>query len=232
MEYAFAKAYCERHDLELHCAPWAGDQIFQLEHSPALANLPRIAEKDLLLHPEAPPALALEIRSYFQQQDALLYTRRDLKRFFKFKPEVENLLHYNLAPGQRVCAHRRVGDYPGYGYVVPSVISYEHTAAKFHLCESLDQITWVTEEAPWIITELSNRGLPYLPDFFRLMRAEILLRGNSTFSWMAGALGSGRIFAPIIAGLEGGQERDVEFVEGNWPRFANLDFITDLHLAP
>lgn len=237
--YAFAKAYAERHGMELCCGPWVGEKLFQLDHSPAQPELPEINEP-LILDPERDPNRSVSIRGYFQQQAALIYTRTDVRRWFTFRAEVENFLYYRQRPRldslrwQRVCAHHRVGDYLGYGYVVPSRISYEHTCAKFHLCSSMADIHWVTQEKPWTIDGLDPE-LAFLPDFYRMMTCDTLLRGNSTFSWWASVLTYSkchRVFSPIINGLEGGREHDVEFIEGNWPRFANLPFVTDLHLQP
>lgn len=236
--YCFARAYVERHQLELRTDPWAGEKIFELEHPRCIDGLQRVSEVELLMHPDRQPAYGFEIRSYFQQQAALIYTRTQVREWLKIRPEIENILFYKMpgdpATWQRVAAHLRRGDYAGYGYALPSRISYEHTAAKFHLCAALDQIDWVSEETQRVIPELGD-DLRFLPDFYRLQTADTLLRANSTFSWWASVLSLSprhRVFSPIIHGQPGGVEADCEFVEGNWPRFADFDFTTDLHLAP
>lgn len=232
-QYAFAKAYAEQAGLELCCGPWVGDQIFNLDHSPLRDGMQRVEEKQIVTHATFRGAKMylgnVEIRSYFQQQAALIYTRQQVRKWFKFKPEVLHKLELWLVWPDDICAHRRVGDYPGYGYVVPSIASYEFAIHEFHLCFSPDKIVWVTEEKPGQCDHFQG-SLSFLPDFYRLMQANTLLRANSTFSWWAATLGHGRVFSPVIEGLEGGKEQDVRFVEGNHPRFANLDFVTDLHL--
>jgi hypothetical protein len=38
------------------------------------------------------------------------------------------------------------------------------------------------------------------------------------------------VYSPLIGSLSGGREQDCPFVKGNHPKFANLHFLTDLHL--
>ena len=47
---------------------------------------------------------------------------------------------------------------------------------------------------------------------------------------LLGRMGTGQVYSPLIEGLEGGREHDVQFVPGNWTRFSNLHFTTDLYL--
>lgn len=232
-QYAFARAYALSAGYDFVCSPWIGERIFQLDDQrPDSRHMERINETmalELLDRDWVLPG-NIELRGYFQQQKALIYTRTMLREWFTLQPAVENFLHYRREPSWKVCAHRRVGDYPGYGYVIPSVASYKVAAHTFNLCETAAGITWVTEENPWRLPEMDG-DLRFLPDFYRLMRAPVILRGNSTFSWWAATLGAGQIFAPVIESLASG-EQHCHFVEGNWPKFANLDFITDLYLAP
>ena len=125
-----------------------------------------------------------------------------------------------------VLAHRRVGDLIRCGYPQVSERSYLDAAKAI----GVEQPVFVTEENPLPLGRL-DASLSWAPDFFRLTRAEVLFRGNSTFSWMAANLCDGRVLSPIIEGLYGGIEHDCKFVEGNWPRFCNLDFVTDLHIS-
>ena len=67
--------------------------------------------------------------------------------------------------------------------------------------------------------------LDYLPDLALMMRAQVLMRANSTFSWWAAALGTARVFSPDTSkvnardGLRGNDRfpQFVPFVEGNHP---------------
>ncbi len=226
-QMAFAKAYALRRGMQICCGPWVGDQIFDFDHLPQKHNLPRFSETDVTAGNVCDGDH--DIRGYFQSQSALIYTRQQVQRWFRLKHDVEFKLQLWLCDNRpNVLAHRRVGDYPGYGYVVPSIGSYEFAAYHYAACHSLSDITWITEEAPATHPDFTG-ALAFLPDFYRMMRAKTLLRGNSTFSWWAATLGNARVFSPVVEGIPGGHH-DVAFVEGNHPRFANLDFVTDLHL--
>ncbi len=164
------------------------------------------------------------MHGYGQDQDSLIYTRRQVKEWFKLKPEIKDRLEaIKFLESDPIIAHRRVGDYEKLGYVVVSEKSYRDAYHQFEFEPT--PLVFVTEENPTLVS-----GLPdFLPDFWRMMQAKVLFRGNSSFSWWAATLSDARVFSPVIDGLPGG-EQDCEFVEGNWPKFANLSFLTDLHL--
>lgn len=220
-QYAFARGYAERYGLPLWTDDWIGRRIFDLSEPLLTAPLPQRSELSLKDGEQD-----IEFYCYAQHQRCLeYYTKSDLKRWFRFRPEIEEVLRSEMPEGERCLAHRRIGDYVGYGYPVVSRNSYLEACEEFGL------------PSPLFVTEETQRYTPRLPaflafllDFYRLLNAPILLRANSTFSWWAGALGSGEVYSPIIEGLDGGREHDVPFVSGNWPRFTNLDHITDLHL--
>lgn len=224
--YVFARAYCERHGLDLRTDPWWGEKAFGLQHGPIERELPRRDENSLDPSGEGD----VSFRSYCQHQKCLIYTRQQAREWLRFVPSLEAYLRELPIYNDSVVAHLRRGDYLGSGYPCPSVASYERVAASLIATQGHGTLHWVTESDP-----LPHTGLPdnfsFLPDFYRLMVAPILLRANSTFSWWAAVLAiHQRVYAPIIEGLEGGKEHDCEWVEGNWPRLANLHFTTDLHL--
>ncbi len=220
--YAFCKAYAERHGLTLHTDPWQGQKIFDIQDPVIPEGYPMRNEFDLV-----DGERDFVFRSYAQQQKCMIYTKADAQRFFRFRPWIETDLKELLPTYDFVVGHRRVGDYAGYGYPVVSSRSYVAACATHGI--PTDLLRMVTEENPF--THQAYRGeLACVPDFFRLVQAPILLRGNSTFSWWAGTLGNGKVYSPVIEDLEGGKEHDVPFVEGNHSRFANLHFITDLRL--
>ncbi len=227
-QYSFARAYAEKHGLELQTQPWVGDHIFELTPNPIRDPFPEAQQRNENTIVDGDKNISY--CSYSQNQKCLIYTRSDVLRWFKFRPEIEERLkkfwHPHCAPG--VLAHRRVGDYVGYGYPVVSKDSYRRQAA---LIGQSDKLQWITEEEPYVCADIPAE-YAFIVDFWRLMHAPILLRGNSCFSWWAGTLGNGVVYSPRIDGLEGGKEHDVEFELGNHCRFANLPFVTDLHLAP
>lgn len=73
----------------------------------------------------------------------------------------------------------------------------------------------------------------WLEDFLRLYFARTIFRANSSFSWWAAFLSpSARVFSPVvdkrhIYGVDGLEEIDVEFVEGNHPHwmYRNADIV-------
>ena len=73
----------------------------------------------------------------------------------------------------------------------------------------------------------------WLEDFLRLYFARTIFRANSSFSWWAAFLApSARVFSPVvdkrhIYGVDGLEEIDVEFVEGNHPHwmYGNADIV-------
>lgn len=208
--YAYARAVAEQNDWELRTEPWVGEQIFTLDGA---------------THARPTGAEDVEVAEYRQAQKDLIYSRADCRRWFKLKPEIAKAVSRYYWPGPVV--HYRRGDYASAGY--PLVGRGAVTAAMKQFC---------IDECANVVTDEDPRGSPdfggelsFLPDFLTLLGAPILFRANSSFSWWAATLGTGRVFAPIITGFAGGVEHDgIPYVEGNWPRLAELDFVTDLHL--
>jgi hypothetical protein len=221
--YAYARGYAERYGAEFQCEPWIGSKIFLIDDKPVTdSDLPRRDENTI-----TPGEADICIRTYAQNQQCVTYTRDHVKSWFVLRPEIETMLRECIERASLV-AHRRAGDYFGYGYPVVSTAAYLNACERFGLPAS--QLQFVTEETA-LELEPFQQWAPFLPDFYRLMTADVLLRGNSTFSWWAATLGNhSRVFSPVIDGLEGGREHDCEFREGNSARFCNLHFVTDLHL--
>lgn len=207
--YAHARALAEQQNREFRCAPWIGQKIFELDDNPLESG----QDHEL-------------IGGYCQNQQSLIYTKRDCQRWFKFRQSVIDKLQ-EFVGFDGVVAHRRLGDYKQLGYVVVSKMSYVKAAARLDLKIQ----DFITEEHPYLIS-LFELELSFVPDFFIMCNSFVLFRGNSSFSWWAGTIGNPKVYAPVIDGLEGGKEHDCEFVEGNWPKLANLPDITDLHLQP
>jgi len=222
-QYAYARAYAEKHGFEFRCDPWIGSKIFQLDDKPTGdLQLNRRNENDII-EGEGD----IEIRSYCQQQKCLIYTASQVREWFKFQDWVSKEL-YGAPLRFNALAHRRLGDYAGYGY---PIVSHESYVRKF---DELDvPYFWIcSEESPVIAPNLPEE-FSFLPDFFCMAHCNLLLRGNSTFSWWAATLNRhGRIYSPVMDGCEGGKEHDCQFESGNHKKFCNLDFVTDLHLAP
>lgn len=224
MAYLFSRAYAERHGFALHGPKWYGDEIFDISPMlPQRDDLPDRCDKDWQ------DGESFRFTGYAQSQRCMIYTKAQAQSWLKFRPEIlEKLDRAVIGKRIRLC-HLRRGDFFGYGYPVVSRGSYRN--ALDGLGFSALEFNFVSEESS-LISNLFPDYLSFLPDFYRLTQAPILLRANSSFSWCAGLLNDGIVMSPIIDGLEGGKEHDCEFVAGNWPRLSNFDFVTDLHVLP
>lgn len=220
-QYAFARGYCEKYGHELATDDWIGRKIFEITDPISTRQLPRKDELTVNFGEGA-----IEFRGYFQSQKAMVYTKEQVAGWFKLKPELERAIQDCLPKDTTTVAHLRRGDFFGYGYPVVSTPSYYKAQSEF----GLPTITEISEES----VKNPARGIfapfPFIVDFYRMVRAPNLLRANSSFSWWAAMLGSGKVYAPIVDGLEGGKEHNCDFIEGNWPRLSNHDFVTDLYV--
>ena len=222
--YAFARAFAEKHGLELRTDPWIGQQIFDLNELPCIGELPRKDEYSI-----QDSDADFSFRSYCQQQKCVdLYSRADCKRWFRLRPEIARCAaHY---PPEYFVAHHRKGDYFWNGSAYPVVSRMAYVNAFNALGEINRALHFVSEEQPMTHSNFTGE-LAMVPDFIRLMQAKVLFRANSSFSWWAAVLSDAFVYSPVCAHLAGGIEHDdVEFVKGNWPRLACFEYTTDLHL--
>jgi hypothetical protein len=230
-QWLFANAYAIRHGFELRCDPWVGERIFAIaDGRPDISALEAI---EVPVYNEAQlatyvPAHTFFFRGYAQNQSCMLYTKRQAQAWLKFRPEILDACSMILRP--RVVAHLRRGDFAGYGFPLVSEQSYVDAAREFCIANP-ELIRFVSEETEECPASLPS-DLSFVPDFLRMVNAKVLLRANSSFSWLAGLLGNGLVLSPVIDGLEGGREQHCRFVAGNHPRLSNFDFVSDLYVNP
>ena len=129
----------------------------------------------------------------------------------------------------------------GQGYSVISKNSYLQAFRKYGYAE--EDIAWVSDDytGKWHVGRKVRfrggwdypAGSQYLPgimfdwldDFLKLYFARTIFRANSSFSWWAACLSpTARVFSPVldrwhIYGVDGMEEIDVDFVEGNHPHY-------------
>jgi len=217
--YAFARAYAEKHNCAFRTDPWEGEQIFDIAHERPQERLPMKDENTLV-----DGDVNFTYRSYSQCQRCVgTYTRAQVRQWLKFKPHIADAL--GVLKPEELLAHQRLTDYRGYQFPCVSRQSYLDACDEFGLDKS--KLTFVSDEHP---THLPGPWPDFLPDFWRLCHAKVLLRGNSSFSWWAAVLSDADVYAPIIEGKPGGAERDYPFVHSNHPRFNTQGFLTDLHM--
>lgn len=221
-QYAHARAWCQQNHYDLCLPPWVGEKVFEIGE----AVRPKRFKPDMVW-PE----------NMRQNQESLIYTRRQVREWFKFKPWVMDRLKSISVP--KILLNVREGqDYRDAGLVTISRASYLLAADKF----GFNSGDWAWEidinptRHPSFNGDFSSSGLGTswvcIPSFYRLMMAPVLFRANSTFSWWAATLGNGRVFAPVIRGIRGGvpNAQCDTFVEGNWPIMADCPQNSDLHL--
>lgn len=223
--YAFAKAYALKHKCQLQCPEWFGRKLFVNAGDPMIKSSLPHTELDADLR--APlnyffGRVDIDLKGYFQHQTFLdFYSRAQVREWFKLKPEFEN---YSKFSGHSA-AHIRKGDYvndPGLArlYCDISEKSYDRAIEQFRIPQPVFRVQegW---RAPH--PELQKQGIGWLSDFLLLRDAAHLLRANSSFSWWAAAIGSGKVYSPMVEDKVGRQE--IAFTEGNWPctagRFRN-----------
>lgn len=224
VQFLFAKAFCELNGHDLYTDEWLGEKIFDLEPRRWIGPvLPVRNEFDIR---DSDGDIAY--RSYSQQQRcASYYTATKCREWLKFRRAAELADGFNGHDLYAV-AHTRRGDYRALGYPMPGLDSYLKAATHFGV--DTGRLIFVGDE---IFANDSGDPVRDLEeDLYRMASSAHLFRANSTLSFVAGILNTGRVFSPIIDGLEGGKEHDCVFVEGNWPRLANFEFTTDLHVAP
>ncbi len=222
-QYAFARGYCEKFGHELRVEKsWLGREIFSdVRESYPTTELPKRGDNFDFGEGN------ITLGGYGQRQKCVdLYTRSRVREWFRFKPEVINKLNTVVTYSNVV--HRRNGDYISHGFPTVSINSYIDKLRELNI----KQDRWLCEEES-NYPNLFKSELSFLPDFYIMMKAKILLRSNSTFSWWAATLGYCKVYAPIIDGLCGGKEHDgVEFREGNHWRVADVDCVEELRLTP
>ena len=245
-QFLFCRALADRYSYDLHCDEWIGEKVFDIPPAPRHRGGQLRRHNEIDIWEEMPNGQDIEFRGYGQttmrkmdghlgMAQCTVYSKRQVQEWLPIKPDLLAILNRILANRtplirDSIVAHQRAGDYIGYGYPVVSKQSYLDTAVKYF--GSCAHVTFVTEE-----TALNHAPLPdelaFLPDFYRLTQAPVLMRGNSTFSFVAGLLGNGLVLSPRIDNLVGGVEHDgVQFEAGNHCRLANFDFCSDLHVVP
>lgn len=223
-QIAHAKAWCIQNGYELSTHPWVGEKLF---------NIPEAIRPE-----QHAPDIVWPERMY-QHQNDLIYTRKQVREWFSFKPEILEKLRV-ITPPYVLLDVRTGQDMIDAGLVCLSRQSYIDACSKAHY-DTLDAEWEVYPEnptrLPQFFGEAGGCGLGTnwgsIPAFYKMMTAKVHFRANSSFSFWAATLGHARVFAPVIKGMRGGQPNQYcdQWIEGNWPVMAECPQNSDLHLA-
>ncbi len=239
-QYAFARAYAELHGCELQTTPWMGSHVFDINDPPITKELPTVTMESFETWDGRTD---INLVGWGQHQKNLIYTRNQVREWFRFRPEILDAL--KNVPSYEVVAHLRWGDFVWCpGFVAITKESYLRACTQYGV--DATKLRFISEEEPIVVPELETgdhhtRGtdpritnLGFLPDFYAMMQAQILFRACSTFSFWAATLGNARrVFSPDLSGINyiDPGYREVPFVEGNhMPITMDTSCHSQLHL--
>jgi len=222
--YAHAQAWCEQNGYTLSTHPWYGEKVF---------NIPEA------IRPEThAPDITWPERMY-QHQNDLIYTRKQVREWFSFKPEILDKLRV-ITPAELLFDVRTGQDMIDAGMVCLGKQCYVDAARKFGygvLSAEWELYPESPTRLPQFFGEAGGCGLGTnwgsLPAFYRMMTARVHFRANSSFSYWAGVLGNAKVYAPVLTGMTGGipDQYCSRWVEGNWPCMTQSPDNSDLHLC-
>lgn len=210
-QYAFAKAYAERHDCILQTPLWIGQKLFKNIDDPIInVTLPRFDCERVI------PAgqINIDLYGHFQNSQCLdIMSRSWLKQLYEFK---DIWKHKFTKSSYYIAAHLRRGDY----LKLSNVYCIIKEESVYRACEKFgydkNKLIIISEENCKKYNDL-DEDMQFLPDFMILMNADVLFRSNSTFSWWAGVLSNGDIYCPVVSSKTGWN--DVEYIKGNYAKF-------------
>lgn len=224
-QYAAARGYAESIGARLETPPWVGQQLFGLNDPPISKYLPSLGLDE---HPNG--RTNVDLYGYFQRSDFYKsYTLTKLRQWFK----VGQFWHDQFPKPDRstVALHLRRGDYlTTFSHVFCTIGLEAYHKAMVAVGYDPEKTVQVREDRQ---VRYPMPGLEFVADFMALYNADVLFRANSTFSWWAATLGhcGENIYSPVVEGLHG-QQADVPFIKGNWPRCVSMDSVSDYHIAP
>ena len=218
-QYLFARAYAEKYDAILEIPNWVGQKIFKnVEHPKPSVKLPTTKTDQVKWG-----MVNIDLGGYFQRKEFIdILSETKIRSWLQFQDRWEK--RFPKEATFSVVAHLRRGDYISKfsnEYCEISKESYLRACDKFNIPKK--NIRWVSEETQIKDPRLDD-DLQFLPDFFLMVNADVLLRANSTFSFWAGFFNKNEVYSPVVRGKAG--LNTVEFIEGNHASTVdtNVDF--------
>lgn len=212
---------------------WIGRKIFDLNVEEInCGTLPQFPHDTL---PTFEVNQSFDLKGYFQNQEAInLYTLEDIFDWFPIKAKwVSKLINSD----KYVCIHDRKGDYVSQPerYCTISKNSFEKVENYVKDKYNIGNTVWLTEENPQVDLECESLGIGFLPDFMRMVFADVLIRSASSFSWWGSVYQRiynpiGATYSPEVQGKRGLSE--VEFVEGNHPMLVDPQYFPGFKHTP
>lgn len=206
-QYIFARTYAEVYNATLEIPEWVGEKIFKnVAHQRPSCRLMRTG-KDVISW----GSVNIDLFGYFQKRQFINFlSTKKVRRWLQFKDEWVKIFKKN---DYSIVAHLRRGDYVekySEHYCIVSKESYLKACETYNL--PIDKIVWLSEETQKHCSELDN-DLQFLPDFFSMINADVLLRANSTFSIWAGFFNKFKVYSPVVGNVVG--LSDVNFIKNN-----------------
>lgn len=221
--------WCEQNNAIFEIpSDWIGRRIFPNINNPTFS-------KDLPVDPgfDLPNKDGKDYRmgGFYQFKEALaIWTKEDACHYFTIDPimwkqHVEVFKNRFNTPV--IACHRRTGDFRQTPYPIISKLAYEKCCEENNLNKS--EIFYFGNEEEKL-PQLYEGELSLISDFIYIMLCDVIIRGNSTYSWWASTLSGKLTYAPIIQNKSRGDLDNVEWVCGNWPATVFYEpYITDLH---
>ena len=224
-QYVFARAYAEAYDATLEIPNWIGEKIFKnVSHASVSKRLPMLGI-DVINWGD----VNIDLCGYFQTARCFDFlSESKIRQWLQFKDH----FNVNAVNSVELAAHLRIGDYKT---LWPNVFCQISEQSYIDCADQLgipsENITWVSEEGTKRNSQFdsisyqqtpgcmygggqyNDKGISFLPDFFTLMNAKVLLRSNSSFSFWAGFFNTNRVMCPVVENRVG--LHTVKFAEGN-----------------
>lgn len=230
-QYACTRKYAELIGARFECPDWSGRRIFGLDDPYPSCELP---DRNDGGNGDTANSLKwgetnVRIGGYFQFQDWVQHlSRAELRKWFTILPKWMDMVPKRDGPC--IAAHVRQGDYIDHPqFCNISRQSYLNAIVEHGI---KGELVWIEQDNPMRIKEMDDARLWFLADFIRLMRSNVILRANSTFSWWTAVLSDAEVYSPVVNDLVG--PNDVPFARGNHPKFCDSGragiMVTDLYL--